>query len=203
VPVRAGRLIGIRAFTCLGLVAAIACGQAAAHVGHVGHVGRVGRAGHAARAVTTVNVEKRLGGNIAYVRAEDHGIAVLLPTTLRLASPKKSASAVAHNGYRLELDYAEPCDGANVCLSAEFTAQRGTMKPYGKAVTLADGIHGAYADIQCGASCSPASVQWREHGVLYSIIATLGVELTAHPNKQAVTAAFVAAADQAITAGPR
>jgi hypothetical protein len=161
------------------------------------------RAGHAARAITTVNVEKALGGNIAYVRAEDHGIPVLLPTTLRLASPKHGASSVVHNGYTLELDYAEPCAGAIVCLSAEFLAQRGTMKPFGKAVTLANGIHGAYAGIQCGASCSPASIEWREHDVLYSIIATLGVEFTADPSKSAVTKAFVAAADQAITAGPR
>lgn len=161
------------------------------------------RGSRGARAVTTVNVERALGGNIAYVRALDHGIAVLLPTTLRLEDPKKSAAAVVHDGYRLELDYSEPCDGANVCTAAEFTAARGTMRAYGKAVALSDGIHGAYSGIQCGASCSPATIQWREKGVLYSISATLGVELTAQPNPGAVRGAFVAAADQAIAAGPR
>jgi hypothetical protein len=161
------------------------------------------RSGRSGRAVKTVNVEQMLGGNIAYVRAEDHGIAVLLPTTLRLEDPRKSSSAVIRNGYRLELDYSEPCDGANVCTAAEFTAQRGSSRAHGKAVALADGIHGAYSSIQCGASCSPATIQWREHGVLYSISATLGVELVAQPNAGAVRGAFVAAADQAITAGPR
>jgi len=186
-----------------GVVAlAVACATAAAVFG-TGAGTAVARSGRAARAVTTVNVERALGGNIAYVRAEDHGIAVLLPTTLRLEDPRKSASAVVHDGYRLELDYSEPCDGANVCTAAEFTAERGTSRAYGKAVALADGIHGAYSGIQCGASCSPATIQWREKGVLYSISATLGVELVAQPNPGAVRGAFVAAADQAITAGPR
>jgi hypothetical protein len=161
------------------------------------------RVGAPATAVRTVNVVKMLGGNIAYVRAQDHGIAVLVPSTLRLEDPKKSASSVVHDGYVLELDYSEPCAGANVCLSAEFTAQRGQAKPHGRAVALVDGIRGAYAGIQCGASCSPAGIQWREHGVLYSIVATLGAELAPKPKQHAVIAAFVAAADQAIGAGPR
>jgi hypothetical protein len=179
-----------RVITCLAVLAALGSGAAAAQAG-------------SGRSVKSVNVVRMLGGNIAYVRAEDHGIAVLLPTTLRLEDPRKSSSAVMHSGYRLELDYSEPCDGANVCTAAEFTAQRGSARAYGKAVALADGIHGAYSGIQCGASCSPATIQWREHDVLYSISATLGVELVAHPNAGAVRGAFVAAADQAIIAGPR
>jgi hypothetical protein len=185
-----------------GVALALLCVATAAVLGS-GAGTAAARSGRSARSVTTVNVEKALGGNIAYVRAEDHGIAVLLPTTLRLEDPRKSSSAVVHNGYRLELDYSEPCDGANVCTAAEFTAQRGSARAYGKAVALADGIHGAYSGIQCGASCSPATIEWREHDVLYSISATLGVELAAHPNAGAVRGAFVAAADQAITAGPR
>lgn len=178
------------------------CLAAAAVIGS-GVGSAAARGARTTRAITTVNVERALGGNIAYVRAEDHGIAVLLPTTLRLEDPRKSSSAVMHNSYRLELDYSEPCDGANVCTAAEFTAARGSSRAYGRAVALADGIHGAYSGVQCGASCSPATIQWREHGVLYSISATLGVELAAQPNAGAVRGAFVAAADQAITAGPR
>jgi hypothetical protein len=179
-----------RVVASLAAVAALGFGAAAAQAG-------------SARPVKSVNVVKMLGGNVVYVRAQDHGIAVLLPTTLRLEDPSKSSSAVVRNGYRLELDYSEPCDGANVCTAAEFTAQGGSSRAYGKAVALADGIHGAYSPVQCGASCSPATIQWREHGVLYSISATLGVELVAQPNPGAVRGAFVAAADQAITAGPR
>jgi hypothetical protein len=188
-----------RVITSLVVVAALGSGVALGS----GAGAAAARSGRSSRPVKTVNVERMLGGNIAYVRAEDHGIAVLLPTTLRLEDPRKSSSAVMRNGYRLELDYSEPCDGANVCTAAEFTAQRGSSRAYGKAVALADGIHGAYAGIQCGASCSPATIQWREHGVLYSISATLGVELAAQPNAGAVRRAFVAAADQAIAAGPR
>jgi hypothetical protein len=188
-----------RVIACLAVVAVLGSGAAAAQAGSRRSVAQAG----SERSVKTVNVEQMLGGNIAYVRAEDHGIAVLLPTTLRLEDPRKSSSAVMQNGYRLELDYSEPCDGANVCTAAEFTAQRGSSRAYGKAVALADGVHGAYSGIQCGASCSPATIEWREHDVLYSISATLGVELVSHPSAGAVRAAFVAAADQAITAGPR
>jgi hypothetical protein len=178
-----------RVITCLVVLAALGSGAAA-------------QAG-ASRSVRSVNVVRMLGGNLAYVRAQDHGIAVLLPTTLRLENPRKSSSAVMRNGYRLELDYSEPCDGANVCTAAEFTAQRGSLRPYGKAVALTGGFSGAYSGIQCGASCSPAAIQWREHDVLYSISATLGVESQQHASAVAVRQAFVAAADQAITAGPR
>jgi hypothetical protein len=189
---RTGRLIGAVALVGSVLAAAVSSGPATARTRLT-----------VLRKVETVNVVKILGARVGAVRRNDGGIPVLLPTTLQLTTPKGTESAATHNGYRLELDYAEPCDGANACTAAQFTAQRGKTKPYGTAVTLSDGIKGAYAGIQCGASCSPASIEWREHGVLYSIIATLGVEVQAQPGPGVVTRAFVAAADQAIGAGPR
>ena len=57
-------------------------------------------------------------------------------------------------------------------------------------MALARGITGAYAAISCGASCAPATVQWKESGVLYTIQWRAGTKAT-----------MVALADSAIDAG--
>jgi hypothetical protein len=149
-----------------------------------------------------VNVLAALSARTVAVKKADGGVAVLLPTTMPLQRPYFTASGASDGRYRLEIDGAEPCDGANVCLFALFTGVRGGH-PYGKPVTLDHGVAGRYAPIQCGAACSPASIDWIERGVLYTIEANPSVE--DHPKlaSGAVRAAFVAAADQAIDAGPR
>jgi hypothetical protein len=121
---------------------------------------------------------------------------------MALGRPDYTASGAKSGSYRLEIDGEEPCDGANVCLYALFTGQR-NGKPYGKHVTLSHGVVGSFADIQCGAACSPASIDWTEDGVLYTIEAN--PEIVNHPNvgPSALRAVFVTAADQAIDAGPR
>jgi hypothetical protein len=190
-----GPVPGVAVVVALGVALAVLLGTVE---------GAGARALRSASGVKTVNVVKLLGAHLAHARSHDGDVAVLLPATLALQGPKFAAGIASAGRYQLELDYAEPCGGANVCVAAEFTGQRGSTKPYGKAaVKLADGITGAYSGIQCGASCSPAAIQWREHGVLYTVTATLGVELQPHPNPLAVRAAFLSAADQAITAGPR
>jgi hypothetical protein len=155
-----------------------------------------------AHPAATVSVVDLLAARIANVKRHDGGVAVLLPTTMPLQRPDFTASSAGDGRYRLEIDGAEPCDGANVCLFALFTGVRGG-RPYGKPVALSHAIRGDYATIQCGAACSPASISWEEHGVLYAIEANPSVEY--HPGVAGgtVEAAFIAAADQAIDAGPR
>jgi hypothetical protein len=155
-----------------------------------------------AHPAATVGVVELLGARIANVKRHDGGVAVLLPTTMPLQRPDFTASSASDGRYRLEIDGAEPCEGANVCLFALFTGVRGG-RPYGKPVALRHGIRGDYATIQCGAACSPASISWQEHGVRYSIEANPSVEF--HPGVAGgtVEAAFIAAADQAIDVGPR
>lgn len=150
----------------------------------------------AARVSATVNVNHLLGSRIARVKRRDGGLVVLLPTTMPLPTPDFTASTAKKGSYGLEIDGVEPCHGANVCLFALFTGQRGA-KLYGSRVALSHGIRGGFADIQCGASCSPASIDWIEHGVLYTI--------EANPNvtRDGLAPVFVAAANQAIKAGPR
>jgi hypothetical protein len=144
----------------------------------------------------TVNVKHVLGSRIARVKRGDGGVAVLLPTTMPLPTPDFTASTAKKGRYGLEIDGVEPCNEASVCLFALFTGQRGG-KLHGRRVALSHGIRGAFADIQCGASCSPASIEWIEHGVLYTIEADPSVT---RDGQQPV---FVAAANQAIKAGPR
>lgn len=145
---------------------------------------------------------KVLGARIASVKRGDDGVAVLLPATMPLPRPDYTASSASPGRYRLEIDGAEPCNGANVCLFALFTGVRGGHL-YGKPVALHGAITGRYATIQCGAACSPASIDWRSGGVLYTIEANPSVEYHPRAAAGAVRAAFVAAANEAIDAGPR
>lgn len=149
-----------------------------------------------------VDVLAALSARIATVKRDDGGVAVLLPATMPLQRPYYTASSASDGRYRLEIDGAEPCNGANVCLFALFAGVRGGHL-YGEPIALDHRVAGRYAQIQCGAACSPASIDWVEHGVLYTIEANPSVE--DHPNVAGgvVRAAFVAAADQAIDAGPR
>ena len=156
----------------------------------------------AAHSAATVSVVRVLAARIATVKRRDGGVPVLLPTTMPLQRPDYTASGASPGRYHLEIDGAEPCGGANVCLFALFTGVRGGRR-YGAPIRLSHGIRGGYADIQCGAACSPASLDWVENGVLYAIEANPSVEY--HPGVPTATvrAAFVAAADQAIDAGRR
>jgi len=156
----------------------------------------------AAHGAATVSVVRLLGPRIAAVKRRDDGVPVLLPTTMPLQRPNYIASGASPGRYRLEIDGAEPCDGANVCLFALFTGVRGGRR-YGSPIGLSHGIRGGYAEIQCGAACSPASLDWVQNGVLYAIEANPSVEF--HPSAPAdtVRAVFIAAANQAIDAGPR
>jgi hypothetical protein len=52
---------------------------------------------------------------------------------------------------------------------AWFTGERGVALRGGKAVKLAKGRKGRYSPMSCGASCSPASIAWKERGVVYGI----------------------------------
>jgi hypothetical protein len=155
-----------------------------------------------AASTSTVAVVHLLHSRITLVKRHDGGVPVLLPTTMALGAPDYTASSATRGSYRLEIDGAEPCDGANVCLYALFTGVRGARR-YGIAVGLAHGIRGSFAGIQCGAACSPASIDWIERGVLYTIEANPSIESQPNVSAKAFERIFIVAADQAIDAGPR
>jgi hypothetical protein len=162
----------------------------------------VGQTPAAAHGATNVEVVQLLGARVESVARDDGGVPVLLPTTMPLATPDFTASRANDGSYTLEIDGEEPCDGANVCLYALFSGQRGG-KLYGSPVKLSHGIAGAFADIRCGAACSPASIDWIENGVLYTIEATPAIDYHQHVSPDASRTVFITAANQAIDAGPR
>jgi hypothetical protein len=127
------------------------------------------------------------------------GIDVFLPSRLRVftKASRVRPRAVARDGsYDLQLGIGRRCNGANVCFVASFTGTRGEEPALGRRVRLDDGHRGYWKDITCGASCSPAEIQWVENDVLYTI-ATKGV------TEKNVKRTLVKLANSAINAGPR
>jgi hypothetical protein len=128
-------------------------------------------------------------------------VAILLPETLPTAGadPKLYAGGSGTaNSWRLELDGAPSCHGADACFVAGFGAKRSGRLPSGVGITkltLSNGDPARYHPITCGASCAPASLWFTHHGVLYSW------QLKDAPKDARM--AMAAAAASAIAAGAR
>ena len=127
------------------------------------------------------------------------GIDVYLPSRMRVfVKPSRARGTVSTDEgfYSLDLGIGSRCGGATACYLANFTGQRGEEPALGRRVKLADGRTARWKGITCGASCSPAEIQWVENDVLYTI-ATKGVSF----KKEKAT--LVKLANEAIKAGPR
>ena len=149
-------------------------------------------AGAQAASGTNVNLLVKLAPEIKSARTGK--VAVLLPSSIHAdvaASRLYGAGGATAKGFDIQLAYAPRCDDATACFFAEFEGGAQTKLP-GTRVALAHGVAGVYSGIHCGASCGPASIQWREGGVLYSVQYVLGGK-----------PAMIALADSAIDAGPR
>ena len=145
-----------------------------------------------------VSPPKLFAKKLAKVKANS-GIDVYLPSHLRVyVKPTRVyPTAGASDGtYDLELGAARGCRGANACYLANFTGTKGEKPALGKKVALTGGHTGYWKGITCGASCSPAEIQWLEGDVLYTV-ATKGVGV----KKEKAT--LVKLANEAIKAGPR
>jgi hypothetical protein len=126
------------------------------------------------------------------------GVDVYLPSHLRVFTKRRVAgNASAENGfYDLELGIGRRCNGANACFIGNFTGTRGVEPAFARKARLTGGRTGYWKGITCGASCSPAEIQWVEDGVLYTI-ATKSV------SSKKEKATLVKLANSAIKAGPR
>jgi hypothetical protein len=124
-------------------------------------------------------------------------IPVLLPDTMPSDyDALYSSGAGSRREYSIGLAAAPGCGGATACFVADFSARKGGA-PFGRGkVTLAGGRHGRFQPLSCGASCSPPSISWKQHGVTYSIQANVGTKTTERR-------ALVKMANQAIEHGPR
>jgi hypothetical protein len=127
------------------------------------------------------------------------GIDVYLPSRLRVytkPSRARGEASVDDGFYNLEIGAARNCGGATACFLANFTGTKGAKPAFGKKAALTGGRTGYWKGITCGASCSPAEIQWLEGDVLYTV-ATKGVGV----KKEKPT--LVKLANEAIKAGPR
>jgi hypothetical protein len=127
------------------------------------------------------------------------GLDVYLPSKVRLdvkASRVRGGAFASTGRYELELAVGKRCRGANVCSLAIFTAIRGEDPVYKTRVKLFGGRTGYFKPITCGASCSPAAIQWLEGDVLYEV-ASKGLT---YKKERATLVKYV---NTALKAGPR
>jgi hypothetical protein len=150
-------------------------------------------------AAAPVDVPAALGPRLAKV-ADRTPLAVLVPDQLDLDVTGRvyASSAPGRRRWSFSLAAAPGCGGATACYLASISAQRGGEPAFRTRVRLRGGIPGWYKPLSCGASCSPAVLQFRRRGVLYEIAAKL-----AEPTAAGQRAALVAAANSALRAGPR
>jgi hypothetical protein len=149
-----------------------------------------------AAAATPHSLPSLFARQITAINRAPHAPPVLLPSSMPLDAKRMFATGGAHRtGYDLEIGAVRHCGGANACFVAEFTAATGG-KVFGKRVTVNGASRAGFEPLSCGASCSPPQIDFVVHGVLYTIQANL-------KTKQTDRAALIAAAQSAISAGPR
>jgi hypothetical protein len=150
----------------------------------------------AASAATQPTLPSLFAHQITAINRASQAPPVLLPRSMPLDATHRFASGGAHHsGYDLEIGAVRHCGGATACFVADFSAATGG-KVFGKRVTVTGATRAGFVGLSCGASCSPPQIDFLWHGVLYTIQANL-------KTKQSDRAALVAAAQSAISAGPR
>jgi len=121
------------------------------------------------------------------------GVRVLVPSKIDAGLPAShlyGSGGASGKGYDIQLAAAPGCADADACFVAEFWGDPGALNLKTR-VTLTKGIDGAFLASRCGASCAPATIEWREFGSRYTI------------QFMGSRAALVALADSAIEVGPR
>ena len=126
-------------------------------------------------------------------------VPVLLPDTLDFDYDKKlyGSGGVTAKGYDISIAGARNC-GANACAFGFFSAERGGTFAYRTKVKLRGGVPARFKGLTCGASCSPAAIQFKKGGVLYEVSAKLALNTDAKLKK-----ALTKAANEALRAGDR
>lgn len=102
------------------------------------------------------------------------------------------------HAYEFSVGAVDDCGNATACFLAGFTGEKGGAYAFRRRVTLARGIVGRYKAITCGASCSPATIEWKQRGYLYRLQAKPAV--SGQDNQRR---AMKRAANSAIRSTPR
>jgi hypothetical protein len=155
-------------------------------------------AGPSAAHAAPVDVPQALGDELIRVAGQTD-VPIRLPATIDLGwdGEVHPFGDGRRRSYSFDLAAVPDCGGANACFLAQFSGERGGTPAFRRRATLVRGIRGYYKPVTCGASCSPAMIQWRQGGVLYSIQAKLDASGTA------ARRALVRAANSAIRSTPR
>lgn len=132
-------------------------------------------------------------------------VPILLPSTLPdpIGKAKDTVvQSVAEDSYAISLYYELGIGDAG--FAANFTAQaKPNYAPEDLAnvqrTALAQGLIGFFRPVSCGGSCAPANLWWQQNGTLYQIQLKLSSAMGERDQLKALTAA----ANSAITAGPR
>jgi len=149
-----------------------------------------------ASAATQPSLPSLFAPQIAAIHRAPHPTPVLLPRSMPLDAARLFATGGAQrSGYDLEIGAVKHCGGATACFVAAFTATKGG-KVFGRRVTVSGATRAGFVPLSCGASCSPPQIDFLWHGVRYTIQANL-------KTKQRDRAALIAAAQSAISSGPR
>jgi len=133
-----------------------------------------------------------------------------LPYTVAQQRLYASGTATA-DSYEITLTSRAQC-GANSCFVGMFTAQRShTFTPHeapddatqtpAKQVVLEHAIPAYYRPLSCGGSCTPPSIEWVTHGVLYRI--QFAVDWRTTLTAQEAERLMVALANSALKVGTR
>jgi hypothetical protein len=124
----------------------------------------------AARAATrAIDIPKLFATQLQRAHAQT-AVPILLPETMRSDFKHHFPEGRARPGaWRFDIGAARGCDGANACFVAEFSGVRGRSPSAPQTLRLARGRTGYFQPMRCGASCSPAYVEWRERHALYRI----------------------------------
>jgi hypothetical protein len=149
-----------------------------------------------ATAATPASLPSLFARQIAAINRAPHAPPVLLPRSMPLDAKHMFVTGGAQrSGYDLEIGAVKRCGGADACFVAGFTAATGA-KVFGKRVTVRGASRAGFEPLSCGASCSPPQIDFVWHRVLYTIQANLKTRRTDR-------AVLIAAAESAISAGPR
>jgi hypothetical protein len=139
----------------------------------------------------TIDVPARFATQIERAHAQTT-VPILLPQTMRSDFRRFFAEGRATaDAWRFDLGAVRDCHQATVCFIAEFKAVRNGRPSARRTIRLARGRTGYYRPVSCGASCSPAEIEWRERHARYSIQAKV-------PKRE-----LVRMANSAIRNGPR
>ena len=138
-----------------------------------------------------IDVPKRFATQVERARTQTT-VPILLPQTMRADFRRFFPEGRARlNTWRFDVGAVRGCHQATACFIAEFRASRDGRPSGRRTVELARGRTGHFHPLSCGASCSPASIEWHERGALYSIQAKVAKR------------ELVRMADSAIRNGPR